>query len=158
MTTEIKTKPARQGSVRLPPARVTQLRAIGAKLGISSVADVIGYLIGKEITAGVITSEIPGVHVVREDDTVLLSFGVHDPVKISCDYAKRIANDIRIRTQGSELLQGLRALVDITTPDDQGIRIMRRGTGVNIMILGQMQSFSPALADELADLIEATAA
>lgn len=153
------TKHARQGTVRLPSARVEQLRAIGAKLNLS-VADVIGYMVGKEIAAGVIPAAIPGVDVARDGDMVLLGFGAHEPVKFSCLQASNIVHDIRVRTQGSELLQGLRAFNEMSAPDFgfAPVSVLRKGRGITIRVRDQLKSFSPALALELADLIEKTAA
>jgi hypothetical protein len=159
MSTEVPTKSApRQSTISLPPARAEQLKALAATLNLS-VADAIGHLIRKEIAAGVIDGSIPGVTVARAGDAVTFGFN-GATLNMTANEAEHVVGEIRARAEGSELRQTLQIFLDTQAPDAglRPIRIERKGTGVNIRIRDQMKSFSPALARELADLIEATAA
>lgn len=161
----VETKPSsapktpRQATVKLPPARVEQLKALQKALGMKSVADTVGYLIGKEIAAGVIEQRIPGVSLHREGKMTLLSLNDHPPVYLSPKEAAQIAKLIRMRAEGSELRQMLMSYGDSYWTDlgVAPVRIERQGKGVNIRVRDEMMSFSPALALELADLIQKSA-
>lgn len=160
---DIERKPLRQAAVRLPPERVEQLKILKKKLNMASTADTIGFLIRKEFDALGLHPVIPGVRVIREGQNVLLAFERAE-ILLSPEDAAFAVHEIRIRTipKGTTTRNALTAAVDLLSPEfDGGLRplaITKKGTGVNVRISRQMKSFSPALANELADLIEATVA
>jgi hypothetical protein len=154
----IQPKPARQISVNLPPARVEQLRAIAEKLNLS-IADTIGYMVAKEVAAGVISASIPGVHVSHDGEAVLFGFGASEPIRLTSEETASVIRDIRARAPGSETRQALYAFAEGQIPD-AGLRqiiVLRQGNGLTIRIRDEVKSFPPALAGELANLIEAAA-
>lgn len=161
--TYIEKKPLRQAAVRLPPERVAQLQILKEKLSMSSISDTIGLLIQKEFVAQGMQPVIPGVRVIREGENILLAFE-RAQIWLSPEHATFVVGEIRTRTIAKETTprKALTAAVDLCSPEfDGGLRplaITKKGTGVNVRIDQQMKSFSPALANELADLIEATAA
>ena len=160
--TYIEKKPLRQAAVRLPPERVAQLQILKEKLSMSSISDTIGLLIRKEFAAQGLQPVIPGVRVIRKGEQVLLAFERAE-ILLSPEDAAFVVREIRIRTiKETTPRKELTAAFDLCSPEfDGGLRplaITKKGTGVNVRIKQQMKSFSPALANELADLIEATAA
>lgn len=161
--TNIEKKPLRQAAVRLPPERVAQLQILKEKLSMSSISDTIGLLIRKEFAAQGLQPVIPGVRVIREGKNILLAFE-NAEILLSPADTDFVVREIRTRTIPKETTahKALTAAVDLCSPEfDGGLRplaITKKGTGVNVRIDRQMKSFSPALASELADLIEATAA
>ena len=161
--TYIEKKPLRQAAVRLPPERVAQLQILKEKLSMASISDTIGLLIRKEFAAQGLQPVIPGVRVIRKGEQVLLAFERAE-ILLSPEDAAFVVGEIRTRTIAKETTtrKALTAAVDLCSPEfDGGLRplaITKKGTGVNVRIDQQMKSFSPALANELADLIEATAA
>lgn len=160
--TNTEKKPLRQAAVRLPPERVAQLQILKEKLSMSSISDTIGFLIRKEFAAQGLQPVIPGVCVIRKGEQVLLAFETAE-ILLSPEDAIFVVREIRNRTtKETTTRKALTAAVDLCSPEfDGGLRplaITKKGTGVNVRIKQQMKSFSPALANELADLIEATAA
>lgn len=160
--TNTEKKPLRQAAVRLPPERVAQLQILKEKLSMSSISDTIGLLIRKEFAAQGLQPVIPGVRVIRKGEQVLLAFERAE-IFLSPEDATFVVREIRNRTtKETTVHKALTAAVDLCSPEfDGGLRplaITKKGTGVNVRIDLQMKSFSPALANELADLIEATAA
>lgn len=152
-------KPQVQGFLRLPVARVEQMKALAARLGLS-LSDTIGHLLNEQIAAGNLEPIIPGVSIKRNGEAVVLGFGDHPPAQLTIDDAKSVAAEIRQRIAGSELRQNVYAFVDAQAPDFglRSVRVQKKGTGVNLHINGEMKSFSLSLAKDLADLIEKTAA
>lgn len=161
--TYIEKKPLRQAAVRLPPERVAQLQILKEKLNMSSISDTIGLLIRKEFAAQKLKPVIPGVRVIREGEKIQLAFERAE-ILLSPDDVTFVVQELRNRTMPKETTahKSLSAAGDLCSPEfDGGLRplaITKKGTGVNVRIKQQMKSFSPALANELADLIEATAA
>ncbi|WP_156317433.1 hypothetical protein [Cypionkella psychrotolerans] len=162
MTTDT-LKPARQGIISLPPARVEQLKAL-SMVWCLPVADVIGRMIKEQINAGVIPATIAGVNLSRFNGAILFGFDNDDALEMTPDEAAFVVEQLRIRAmpKDSTTRKALNAAVDLVTPEhDFGLRplaVSKRGTGINVRIGKTMKSFSPALALDLADLIESTAA
>lgn len=146
---------ARNGSIRLPMARLEQLKLIAEKMNLS-VTDTIGVFIRQQIEAGLLSPEIPGVVLRVEDEDVWLGFGDQRPVKMNRQDALRLVGDIRARLSGTELLQGIYGFMDAQRPnfDFNKVRVERRGKGIVVYLNGQKKPFSNSSAADLADLIE----
>lgn len=131
--------------VRVPPRRLEQLRAIGAKLNLS-VADTIAHMIRKEVLAGTIPAQIPGIIITKVENGVSIQID-EGPAKVmrtaSARYLVQVIRDA---------VAGKSGVIDM----DHGFMFMRRGAGYKLSIPfgGEEHSLSRDLALELADLIE----
>lgn len=154
-TAPARTPQVRKGSIRLPMARLEQLKQIAEKMNLS-VSDTIGVFVRQQIEAGVLSPEIPGVVLRVEGEKVLLGFGEQQPVQMDRQEALRLVGDIRARLAGTELLRGLYGFMDAQRPDFgfEKVRVERRGKAVMVYLNGKKTPFSNSSAADLADLIE----
>ena len=149
------TKPLRQLTIKLPPARAGQLQTL-AEVWNVSVADAVGVMLRQQIDAGVLSADIPGVTCARERDGVVFGFDGGAPVNLSLSGARNVATMIRARAGLSDLLVATLGFVGTSQTNFglQPVEIERRGTGVNVRVNAVKKSFSLSLAGELADLID----
>ncbi len=135
-------------SLRIPPRRLEQLRAIGEALQLTT-ADAVAYMIRKEIAAGTIPPGIPGIAIKKVADGV--SIQIDDgPVKnLPGDAARGFAVAIRNAVAGKAG----------TVNMDDGYMFMARGVGFKLAAPwpGEEHSLSRDLALEIAGLIEQAA-
>ncbi|MBZ9757848.1 hypothetical protein LB524_21410 [Mesorhizobium sp. ESP6-5] len=147
-------------AVRLDPRRVEQLKAIGAKLGLSN-AGVIARMIREQIEAGVIPDVIPGVTVRRLDDGVLIQIDDSQPSTVTFDTAGKIVEALRSVANGGG------GVVELQPFDaSKSFSVVRQGTGIKFQVpfhgpnahhWNDGPSFSPDLARDLAGVIEQAA-
>ena len=137
-------------ALKLPHRRLEQLKAISAALGVTTV-DVISHMIRKEVAAGTIPANLPGIVVEREIGGVAIQIDEAPRRVMSADVARAFAGVIRgvaDRTAGGEINM------------DHNYMVVRRGTGIKIavpMTAGET-SFTNDMARDLADMIEKVAA
>lgn len=153
------TRKPRKAPVRLHDIQVERLHRI-AEATSMSLADTFSRMIAKEIAAGVIPADIPGVTLSREDDAITMNLDGGLPVRLSLGEAQATADALRMRAQGSKTRQAAWIVAEAQAPY-RGLRwvnVTRRGTSIGIQIGDQMMLTSVSVALELADLIEKTAA
>ncbi|MCW1919962.1 hypothetical protein NX862_14470 [Rhodobacter sp. KR11] len=153
-------EPKKQSTIKLPPVQLERLRQIADKLGVKSLSDAVGYLIRKEIDAGLIAATIPGIDVRRTDGGVTIRLEGCEAVAMKTDEAAKLVSDLRARVDGSEPRLMAYAFVDHQAPDLglSLIRVRRKGNGVNVRVRACETNLAPTIVRDLADLIEKTAA
>lgn len=150
-----------QPTVKLPVERIDQLRQIASKLGLSH-ADVIGHFIRKEIAAGTIKPDLPGILVEGTATGVTLGFGGQN-ASLSPTQAAAVADKITSLANGSGLGGSMRAFVEAQAPslglrEPDPVRVERRGTGLRVTINDVTRAFALDVARDLANLLRNAAA
>lgn len=136
--------------LNLPAERVEQLRAIAAARRLPTVTAAIGYLIRKEIAAGTIPADLPGISIKKNAKGVAIGFDDRTPTIYAKADAAKLARTIRDVALGEAA-----GLADITG----NWIVVGRGTGVKVHVPAgsDARTFSRDLALDLADLIETAA-
>lgn len=136
--------------LNLPAERIEQLRAIATARRLPTTTAVVAYLIRKEIEAGTIPADLPGISVAATPAGVVLGFDDRAPSILSKADAAKLARTIKQVVAGES-----GGLVDIA-----GNWIVQgRGHWVKVHVPASAdgRTFSRDLALDLADLIEAAA-
>lgn len=136
-------------TIKLPPERVAQLKAIAAALDLPSVADTVGFLIRAEIKRGTIPASIPGFEIAPSRGKVRIAFDGGHPTLVSKDAARRFAKTI------TDVLDGEPSMVSM----DDDFAVIRQGTGIRLSIpmTAQGKVMARDVARDVAALIERAA-
>lgn len=135
--------------LRLPPRRLDQLKNLSAVLNLS-LADTIGHLIRKEIVAGAIPADIPGITVKRVGaDKVAVTVDNNPTANFTLKDALYLAQSLRDVAKGE-----LYSFAPV-----QGFSVARQGGGIRFAVPFGATAImlSPDLARDLADQIEKAA-
>lgn len=135
-------------SLRLPPRRAEQLKAISVALNLP-LSDTIGHLIRREIAAGTIPDHIPGVIVARVDRGISITIDEHPAAIYRVEEARELASTIREVAAGGSGV--------INTPGKFGV--YRRGNGIKLSLPfpGPETAFPVDIVRDIAALIEKAA-
>ncbi len=147
-------------AVRLDPRRVEQLKAIGAKLGLTN-AGVIAQAIRGHIAAGTIPNMIPGIVVRRVDDGVFIQIDDNEPATVAVDTARKIVESLRTVANGGTGIVELQPRAP-----SKSFSVVRQGTSIKLQVpfhgptakkLADAPAFPADLARDLAAVIEQAA-
>ena len=133
-------------TIKVPPERLEQLKAIGAALDLS-IADTVGHLIRAEIERGTISDDLPGIQVRPSRGKLSIRFDDHDATLVSTASAKALADTLAEITAG-----GVGGFVNI----DQDYLVMRQGNGIKITLpwpKGPIKVLSNDVARDLSRVI-----
>lgn len=132
-------------SLRLPPRRAAQLKAISTALSLP-LSDTIGHLIRREIAAGTISDDIPGIVVERVDLGVSITIDEHPAAIYSVEDARDLANTIR------QVAAGGTGIVNM----QRRFAVYRKGSGIKLALPfpGPETAFPADIVRDLATLID----
>lgn len=132
-------------SLRLPPRRFAQLKSISAALNLP-LSDTIGHFIRKEIAAGTIADDLPGIIVERVDRGVSITIDDHPAAIYSVEDARDLANTIR------EVAAGGSGIVNM----QRKFAVYRKGNGIKLALPfpGPETAFPADIVRDIATLIE----
>jgi hypothetical protein len=136
-------------SLRLSSRRVEQLHAIAGALDLS-VTEAIAYMIRKEIAAGTIPANVPGLDVTSTSSGIVIRLDDGEPATYDTDGARDMAGSIREVIAGGTSVFNMRI----------GFSFVRIGRGFKLRapLAGPEVSMTGDLAFDLADQIEKAAA
>ena len=152
----------RQHNLNIPVERIDQLRRIGKSLNLSLV-DVIGHLVRKEIAAGTIKADLPGISIAGTVTGVTLGFD-GEVVNLTASQAIALADSVTSLANGSSAGGELRAFVASQGPKNLGlrkpdpVRADRRGISVRLTVGESTRAFALDVARDLARLLRNAAA
>jgi hypothetical protein len=142
--------------IKLPSERVEQLRQLSEARSMS-IADLIGEYVQQQIASGALADDIPGINVRRKGKSVELDFGDFKKT-YSLPLAGAVVNSIRwLAKPRSPGMQSALADVAATVGGFDQIGLSKQGPAIRISEGSKSRTLAPAIANELADLIERTA-
>jgi hypothetical protein len=150
-----------QPNLKLPVERMEQLRRIGETLNLSLV-DVIGHLVRKEIAAGTIKPDLPGITIAGTPSGVTFGFEAARTT-LTPSQAVALAEKITSLVNGSSLGGAMRAFVEAQAPNTglrkpDPVQVDRRGISLRVTIDGITKPFALDVARDLARLLRTAAA
>lgn len=135
--------------IRLAAPRIAQLQALAVHYGLPSMASVVAHLINKEIAAGAILDNVPGIEITRHGDEIAIAFGDDIPARLSLAVAEALATTLE------DVASGGSGVVNMSAPFS--FSVLRRGSaGVNVKVpfgAGEGHTMSADIAHDLARVI-----
>lgn len=135
--------------IRLAAPRIAQLQALAVHYGLPSMASVVAHMINKEITAGAILDNVPGIEITRHGDEIAIAFGDDIPARLPLPGADALAATLE------DVASGGSGIVNMSKPFS--FSVARRGSaGINVRVpfnSGDGHTMSADIAVDLARVI-----